>query len=227
MTATFKLAPLPAASTTLVAAVGDRQALAQAVRAVDASQLEPVAFDVHVSGSAGLQSCARQLLIQFATTPAAVDAQIAETGRLLAPADVAILTGAGEAERWREQARRLWDAPGIIVRASWLPAAIEHVIALVERIGADGVSSIELAGRAGVGAGLIRVDADVTAQVRAVAQLRATPEVVAHVVVLRADQAVKEKVDVWGPMGDTAGLMRAIKQALDPKGILNGGRGPV
>ena len=48
VTATFKLAPLPAASTTLVAAFRDRQALAQAVRAVGASQLEPVAFDVHV-----------------------------------------------------------------------------------------------------------------------------------------------------------------------------------
>ena len=61
----------------------------------------------------------------------------------------------------------------MIVRASWLPAALEQVIALVERIGADGVASIELAGRAGVGAGLIRVDADVAAQVRAVAELRA------------------------------------------------------
>ena len=113
------------------------------------------------------------------------------------------------------------------MRVSWLPAALEQVIALVERIGADGVTSIELAGRAGVGAGLIRVDADVAAQVRAVAELRARPDVVGHVVVLRADQAVKEKVDVWGPPADTATLMRAIKQALDPQGILNAGRGPV
>ena len=48
VSATFKLAPLPAASTTLVAAFRDRQALAQAVWAVSASQLEPTAFDVHV-----------------------------------------------------------------------------------------------------------------------------------------------------------------------------------
>ena len=115
----------------------------------------------------------------------------------------------------------------MIVRVSWLPAALEHVIALVERIGADGVTSIELAGRAGVGAGLIRVDADIAAQARAVADLRAKPEVVGHVVVLRADRTVKDQVDVWGPPEDTAGLMKAIKQALDPTGILNAGRGPL
>ena len=79
-----------------------------------------------------------------------------QTRRLCAAADVEIVTGADEADRWREQARRLWDAPGMIVRVSWLPAALEQVIALVERIGADRETSIELAGRAGVGAGLIR-----------------------------------------------------------------------
>jgi hypothetical protein len=113
------------------------------------------------------------------------------------------------------------------VRVSWLPAALEHVIALVERIGADGVTAIELAGRAGVGVGLVRVDADVAAQVRAVAELRARPEVVGHVVVLRADQAVKENVEVWGPPGDTTALLGAIKHALDPNGILSAGRGPM
>ena len=227
VTATFKLAPLPAASTTVVAACRDRQALAQAVRAVGASQLEPVAFDVHVSGSAGLQSCAMKLLIQFATTPAAIDAQIEETLRLCALADVETVTGVAEADCWREHARRLWDAPGMIVRISWLPAALEQVIALVERIGADGVTSIELAGRAGVGAGLIRVDADVATQVRAVAELRAKPDLVGHVVMLRADPGVKDQADVWGPPGDTAALLGAVKQALDPKGILNAGRGPI
>ena len=48
VTATFKLAPLPAASTTLVAAFRDRRGLAQAAQAVGASQLEPSAFDLSV-----------------------------------------------------------------------------------------------------------------------------------------------------------------------------------
>lgn len=239
VTATFKLAPLPAASTTLVAACRDRQALAHVVRAVGASQLEPVAFDVHVvAGSQRtrptpdgvgrvLSDPPHRLLIQFATTPAAIDAQLEETRRLCAGADVETVTGAAEADCWRDHARRLWDSPGMIVRVSWLPAALEQAIGLVERIGADGATSIELAGRAGVGAGHIRVDADAAGQVRAVAALRAKPELVGHVVMLRAEPGVKDQADVWGPAGDTAGLLQAIKRALDPAGILNANRGPV
>jgi glycolate oxidase FAD binding subunit len=257
VTATFKLAPLPGASTTLVASFGDRRGLAQAAQAVGASQLEPSAFDLSVvsipaagrsdgqvthssparddspsDGAPGLNATGEsvptyRLLIQFASTAAAVDAQIDATRRLCAAADVEIVTGADEADRWREQARGIWAAPGMIVRVSWLPAALEQVIALVERIGGDRETSVELAGRAGVGAGLVRVEADAAAQVRAVAALREKSDVVGHVVVLRADQAVKEQADVWGPPGDTAGLMRAIKQALDPAAILNANRGPV
>jgi glycolate oxidase FAD binding subunit len=255
VTATFKLAPLPGASATLVASFGDRQGLAQAVQAVGASQLEPSAFDLSLFSSpadgrshgqgggseggigASERSPARsgshagvgyRLLVQFASTPAAIEAQIEGARRLCgAAADVEIVTGADEADRWRAQARRLWEAPGMIVRVSWLPAALEQVMALVERIGADRETSIELAGRAGVGAGLIRVEADVAAQVRAVGELRGKPDVVGHVVVLRADRAVKAQVDVWGPPADTAGLMRAIKQALDPAAILNANRGPL
>src|SRR5688500_6227716 len=48
VTATFKLAPLPGASATLVASFGDRRGLAQAAQAVGGSQLEPSAFDLSV-----------------------------------------------------------------------------------------------------------------------------------------------------------------------------------
>jgi hypothetical protein len=50
---------------------------------------------------------------------------------------------------------------------------------------------------------------------------------VANVVVLRAPAAVKARIDVWGAAPDAAAVMRAIKTALDPAGILNAGRGPV
>ena len=130
-----------------------------------------------------------QLLIQFATTQAAVDAQVDELRRLLSADHVDVLSGVAETETWRDHARRLWTAPGAVVRVSWLPAALEAVLALVERIGGDKGTSIELVGRAGVGAGLIRIDGDTATQVKAIEDLRAKPDVIGHVVVLRADRA--------------------------------------
>ncbi len=237
VSATFKLTPLPSASTTLVGAFGNSQAIAQAVSAISASQLEPAAFDVgaHVSVASdpgasvvtGLSRTEYQLLIQFATTAAAVDAQIAETRRLLPADHVDVLRGVAETDAWRDHARRLWTAPGAVVKVSWLPAALEAVLALVERIRGDKGTSIELVGRAGVGAGLIRIEGDTATQVKAIEDLRAKPDVIGHVVVLRADRGVKEKADVWGPAGDTAALLCGVKAALDPAGILNAARGPV
>jgi glycolate oxidase FAD binding subunit len=222
VSATFKLAPLPASSATLAAVFRDPHRMAQAVSAIGSSQLEPAAFDLRASTS---MPC--RLLIQFATTPAAVDAQIEEARRRLPAGEVDVLTGAAEAELWRDHTHRLWDSAGAVVRVSWLPAALEAVLALVFDIGRDQAKSVELVGRAGVGAGLIRVEGDVATTVRAIERLREQSDAVGHVVVLRADAAVKDRADVWGPPGDTAVLLGAVKRAFDPAGILNAGRGPL
>jgi glycolate oxidase FAD binding subunit len=222
VSATFKLAPLPIASATLAAAFRDPHRMAQAVAAVGSSQLEPAAFDLRAS-----TSMPWRLLIQFATTPAAVDAQIEEARTRLSADEIDVVSGAAEAQLWRDHTRRLWDPAGAVVRVSWLPAALDAVLALVIDIGRDGARSVELVGRAGVGAGLIRVEGEVATTVRSIERLREQPDVVGHVVVLRADAAVKDQADVWGPPGDTAALLGAVKRALDPAGILNAGRGPV
>ena len=42
-------------------------------------------------------------------------------------------------------------------------------------------------------------------------------------VILRRPKELSS-LDAWGDCGDAIGLMRAVKQQLDPKGILNPGR---
>jgi hypothetical protein len=83
-----------------------------------------------------------------------------------------------------------------------------------------------LIGRAAIGAGLIRFDADPSAQARLVDALRRSPSF-ANVIVRRGSPALAELVDVWGSPGDRGPLLVSLKRTLDPHGILNAGRGPL
>jgi len=249
VTATFKLAPLPGASTTVVAAYRDPDALAASVSRVSGSQIEPSSFDVDAvagserAGPAGGNASGRlvdspdrlrlpyRILVQFASTQSAIDAQVDELRRLAVADSFELSTGPAEAELWRGQTAAPWaatgTAAGAVVRASWLPANLRPLLSLLNEIAGDGGPSVQLLGRAGVGAGLIRIDGDAAALVAAIERLRARADVVGHVVVLRADPRVKHEVDVWGAPGDHEALLRAVKRAFDPAGVLNAGRGPI
>src|SRR5436309_5722925 len=132
VSATFKLAPLPASSATLVASYGEPEELARAVAAAASSQLGPVALDVHVTvgrGSAGLAgvngaASSYELLVQFASTREVVDLQIDDVARLLAADRSEVARDADEADRWREHRERESMQPGAVIKMSWLPASL-------------------------------------------------------------------------------------------------------
>jgi glycolate oxidase FAD binding subunit len=240
VSATFKLAPLPVATTTVVAGFRDPEALAQAVMTLSASQIEPAAFDVSAvfepapaaRTDAALSShpswrSSYRLLLQLATTQEAIDAQVAELRRTIAAETLDLLGDAAEADVWRRQTRSPWAAGGTVIRTSWLPARLQGVLALLGDVARAGGGTIQLAGRAGVGAGLIRFDASASAASAAIARLRSRADLVGHVVVLRAERSVKQQIDVWGAPGDHVALLDAVKRAFDPAGVLNAGRGPI
>ena len=227
VSATFKLAPIPDASKTVRLSAGDAAALAQIVRAVMSSQLDPMAFEIG-TGAAGdaarSSSTAEPLLhalVRFASLPAAVDAQVAAATETLRPlaASVQVIEGYAERTLWRTHASQLWEKPGAIVRASWLPAALANVLDELP-VGA------ELIGRGAVGAGLVRIEGEEAEQARVIGALRHSPHF-GNVVIRRGSPALKALVDVWGPQGDRGRLLASMKRAFDPEGILNAGRGPL
>ena len=250
VSATFKLAPLPAASKTMKIGVRDAGAVADVVRTMMASQLEPVAFELATRRStpngqhrqndshpARSASSGCDVLIRFASLPAVVDAQIEQAMGGLKPSTTSIDVLDGDAERslWHAHANELWDSPGAILRASWLPADIAPALAELERFAAAATPSptpgvaactTSLAGRAAIGAGHIRIDAGAGAQAAVVEQLRASP-VFGNVVIVRGSPELKALVDVWGSHGDRQPLFDALKRAFDPDGVLNAGRGPL
>jgi glycolate oxidase FAD binding subunit len=223
--ATFKLSPIPAASATLVATRPEPAPLASAAAAVAASQLEPAAFDIRMSGGRAMES-RNQLLLRFATTPEAVARQVERAQELVGAAERAeVMTGAGESDLWRGVAREPWARPGLILRLSWLQSSLPAVLALVAELGAR-TDSFDLAGRVVVGAGVLRFDGGQDAQVAVIERLRSAG-IVGNVVMLRADTEIKRRVDVFAASGDAIPLLREVKRAFDPAGILNAGRGIV
>jgi len=229
VSATFKLSPLPAMSRTLIVQASSADDLHRLVRDVLASQLEPIAFEIQVSINARAVpspggSDSLSLALRFASVAAAVDAQFAAALALttLRGVTTATLAGDDEAALWRDHNARPWRTPGAVVRASWLPATVDAVIAGLNAC----ATPMDLIGRAGVGAGLIRIEGDVGAQADAIAHLRTSPTF-GNVVLLRGSPELKALVDVWGSHGDREPLFASLKRAFDPQDILNAGRGPL
>ncbi len=217
VSATFKLSPLPEASRTIVAAARDAEELGRFVRAVMASQLEPIAFEIHVPTFA--------LLLRFASVPAAIDAQTYAADMLLGA--TRLVDGEAERTLWREHNERVWSGDGAVVRASWLPANLATAIGELKICAATaGVVEIEMLGRAAVGSGLIRIDGAANAQAHAIDQLRGSASF-GNVVLRRGSAELKALVDVWGSHADREPLFASLKRAFDPQGILSAGRGPL
>jgi glycolate oxidase FAD binding subunit len=217
--ATFKLLPIPLASTTLVAIYADGKALAHDVAVLHASQVELTAFDVSVSDQGRWM-----LLMRLSSSPAAIDAQAAEARRLLSSAPTTV-SGDDERALWEEQTRAPWVEGGTVVRFSWLPSNLPTVASLIEGLRVRGCRVRMFTGRT-IGSGLLRLDGEESALVAAIADLRKSASV-GHVVVLRAPRRLKEQVDVWGPSSGAHNVARVLKTKFDPAGILNARRGPI
>ena len=216
--ATFKLLPIPQTSATLDAVYDDGEVMARDVMQVSASQLEPMAFDVRLDGGE------YRLRLLFASSPAAVSAQVESAQRLLSKPS-AVLDGDREIDVWTEQTRSVWSGTGAVVRLGWLPAKLAEMTTLMHDV-QQIAGPVVMVGRVGTGAGLLRIDADARAQLAVVERLRASVWV-GNVSVLRADAELKRQIDVWGPQGTGLDAARALKHMFDPERILNAGRGPI
>ena len=216
--ATFKLAPRAAASRTVMAELESVEGLADAVSALAGSNLTPTALEL---------AWPDRLLVRFESVEAAVVQQAETALTILAPyGRPTLVDDDAESSVWRAHAELL-AGTGTLLKVSAPPAALVPALARIAESAASHGVAFTAAGRAGLGVGDVGLDGPYSGQVRVIAAAREgfLPGQ-GSAVVRRADVGFRQRVDVWGPIGEGLGVMQAIKRRFDPAGLLNPGRGP-
>ena len=137
----------------------------------------------------------------------------------------AVCFEAGDADRLWERVRGIaypTEANGILLRASVLPSAVGELLALVSAHA--GWSALAHAGDGIVYASPER-GTDITAIKKAIGKVRQTCEEAGGFAVLEAGPVeLKREVSVWGRGLANSDVMKQLKLAYDPAGMLGCGR---
>ncbi|OGO49861.1 MAG: hypothetical protein A2148_02530 [Chloroflexi bacterium RBG_16_68_14] len=232
--ATFKVAPLPAAQETFLAAfpslppaadlafAADERGLALRALALIHGPMSTALPEVPASGPEGALAAG-----WLAGPQAAVERTARELAGLAREAQTRRLEGQ-QSEGWWA---RLGEADAaseasVAVRAS-LPASA--VAGFMERLAALGrEAGVAVASLSHPTTGLVLARLDSGRDERLVSAIQEARRVAVEaggcLVVTAAPVAIKERLDVWGDMGEALPLMRRLKEQLDPRGTLNPGR---
>jgi glycolate oxidase FAD binding subunit len=201
---TWRLHPVPPARRVVTLELPDAAAAGPLSVALARSTLTPSAVEL----IAGADGTAR-LVVLFES--------IAESVAGQAGAAVALLGGGEESEDLPEDfGRRPGGADDVLLRLAHAPASLSAVLGALP-------AGTALAAHAATGVTYAAVPAGEA--VDALPRLRAA--IAPHdgtAVVLRAPDAVRERLDHWGPVGDSLDLMRRVKERFDPERRMSPGR---
>jgi glycolate oxidase FAD binding subunit len=215
----FRLHPLPPTTAYVSRAVDDAGELGRLLAAVRAAQVVPGAVEVDAgpTGAAG-GTAPVSLTVLVEGTARGVAGRVDRLRRVLGGADVSDGPPAGwAAYPWRtgEVGLRLTGA------LSRVPSLLAAARAAADRHGV----ALRVRGSAGVGVLYAGLSGDPPEPAAAlVDDLRAAAtEAGGHAVVLTAPAAVRDRVDLWGPVPGLD-LMCRVKEQFDPAGRLAPGR---
>jgi glycolate oxidase FAD binding subunit len=212
----FKLAPIPPASGTVVGRYTDVAAARELLSAVLHSTLSPLAIELLGPGVLGAQGAA--VVLRVGGYAEAVDRQVRDLRAL-------VQTHGGEPSdgTWEAvTAMQLTAQQKAVLLKAAVPSA--QTTALVELLHQALEGAIVWA-HAGNGIAYAALDGPVDAAT--LLDLRQRVRALgsnASLVLERAPTDLKRSVEVWGEPGPSLGLMRALKSQLDPKNTLNPGR---
>jgi glycolate oxidase FAD binding subunit len=227
----FRLHPVPAAAAVVTLGVDGPEQAGEAMRRLRGTALEPSAVELTVDefGWPG------RLTVLFEGIQPGVEAQAAAAAELLGRVGEAAVAGPGGVEAALNQlGARPFEKAEYALKATFPPAELAGVLDDLAGTGrrwsggpisahaATGVLWVASAAREG------DLPADSPAFPMAVAAIGELRKRVAarggRLVLVKAPPELKRAVDVWGPPGDTIGLMRRVKERFDPDRRLSPGR---
>jgi glycolate oxidase FAD binding subunit len=228
---TFRLHPRPDLSAWVTEEYHDSAAAAEAALAAAASPLQPSAVEVDRPRTGGPMWVSTLL----EGTPAGVSAR-AERMRVALGRGASVAMVAPD---WWGTTGAAADGPadGTLVRVAFWAADLRRVLDTIDAVAADTGVAAAVGGSAGAGvlyasAGANEDPEQVAMFVRALRAATgsgssgpARGPARGSVVVLTAPAAVRDRVDLWGPVPSLA-LMRSVKQQFDPGNLMAPGRGP-
>src|SRR6266851_4414497 len=213
----FKLAPIPPATNTIVGQFADVNAARAIINAVVQSPLSPMAIELVGPRAASAAALPEAMLVVFRVGgyPQAVERQVRDLSALVTQ------HGGQRVETsdtvWDDLAGMRVAAPNrdVVVKAAVPLVESTRVVEILERRLADFDPVVWAHAGNGVAYAACNASSDATVLggVRTeVAALGAN----ASLVIQRCPVELKRVVDVWGDPGSSVGLMRALKAKLDP-----------
>ncbi|MGI8536644.1 MAG: FAD-binding oxidoreductase [Mycobacteriales bacterium] len=201
---TWRLHPVPPARRVVVLDLPEAAAAGPLAVRLSRSTLTPSAVELlATAGGSG------RLVVVFES--------ITESVAVQARSAVALLGDGAESDDLPPDfGQRPGGADDVLLRLAYVPAALSAVLALLP----DGAAVT-----ASAGTGVAYAALPATEAVAALPALRsALAPYDGSAVVLRAPDAVRDRLDHWGPVGDGIDLMRRVKERFDPERRMSPGR---
>jgi glycolate dehydrogenase FAD-binding subunit len=229
--ASFKLRALPPCEKTVVFYSRDAESLCSLVARITDSDVQPAVAELispYDGAPPPLDAEHFALALRFLNEAETIDWQVDEAARLGLGLKHTTLSESDANDFWR--AYHEGETPlraEFILKLSALPADLNALIVDVNRA----LPPVRL--RAHAANGVVRLHGDdrwldrlnveerlsKLAEMRRLAQARG-----GQMLILRAPDEIKSRIDLWGEVGPGRGLMRALKEKFDPHRLLNPGR---
>jgi glycolate oxidase FAD binding subunit len=233
--ATFRVYPRPAAEQAWWLSSTDLKAAQLLANRILSSSLVPSRVEFLGGGTGWAWGCPERvpsLLVSISGVPEAIRAQAADLARLAGELDATPYEIHAPGRLFAALSDFPWVAEDpetgglrTIWRGGVLPADCARAMEAVQTAIPQGAAARIAASVAqGVLRGEVRAKTVEVLARSLIAAREALAALGGYLVVLDAPEAVRSRVDVWGPPPDGFSTMKRLKAEFDPKGILNPGR---